>query len=137
MRIAQATTMHWGGLPNMDYAFGTHTLLAGETGSGKTSLIDAIVAVMAGGDSRKSKFNTAQTQNTPSAKKSKRTIPSYITGSNGMGRFLRSNGAHGYVCVAWIQDEGDGPYGTPFTAIIGGEATLDRDVERTPSLSGE
>ena len=121
----------------MDYSFGTHTLLAGETGSGKTSLIDAIIAVMAGGDSRKSKFNTAQTQNTPSAKKSKRTIPSYITGSNGMGRFLRSNGAHGYVCVAWIQDEGDGPYGTPFTAIIGGEATLDRDVERTPSLSGE
>jgi energy-coupling factor transporter ATP-binding protein EcfA2 len=129
--------MHWAGLPNMDYAFGTHTLLAGETGSGKTSLIDAIVAVMAGGDSRKSKFNTAQTQNTPSAKKSKRTVPSYITGSNGMGRFLRPNGAHGYVCVAWIQDEGDGPYGMPFTAIIGGEATLDRDVERTPSLSGE
>lgn len=137
MRIAQATTMHWGGLPNMDYAFGTHTLLAGETGSGKTSLIDAIVAVMAGGDSRKSKFNTAQTQSTPSAKKSKRTIPSYITGSNGMGRFLRPNGAHGYVCVAWTQDEGDGSYGTPFTAILGGEATLDRDVDRTPSLNGE
>jgi energy-coupling factor transporter ATP-binding protein EcfA2 len=137
MRIAQATTMHWGGLPNMDYAFGGHTLLAGETGSGKTSLIDAIVAVMAGGDSRKSKFNTAQTQSTPSAKKSKRTIASYITGSNGMGRFLRPNGAHGYVCVAWIQDEGDGPFGIPFTAIIGGEASLDRDVEKTPSLSGE
>ncbi|UPK05917.1 SbcC/MukB-like Walker B domain-containing protein [Bradyrhizobium sp. 170] len=137
MRIAQATTMHWGGLPNIDYAFGGHTLLAGETGSGKTSLIDAIVAVMAGGDSRKSKFNTAQTQSAPSAKKSKRTIPSYITGSNGMGRFLRPNGAHGYVCVAWIQDAGDGPFGMPFTAIIGGEATLDRDVEKTPSLSGE
>lgn len=137
MRIAQATTLHWGGLPNMDYAFGTHTLLAGETGSGKTSLIDAIVAVMAGGDSRKSKFNTAQTQNAPSAKKSRRTIPSYICGSNGMGRFLRPNGAHGYVCVAWVQDEGDGSFGTPFTAIIGGEATLDRDAERTATLSGE
>lgn len=137
MRIVQATTLHWGGLPNMDYAFGAHTLLAGETGSGKTSLIDAIVAVMAGGDSRKSKFNTAQTQNAPSAKKSKRTIPSYITGSNGMGRFLRPSGAHGYVCVAWTQDDGDGPYGTRFTAIIGGEANLDRDVERTPSLNGE
>jgi len=121
----------------MDYAFGGHTLLAGETGSGKTSLIDAIVAVMAGGDSRKSKFNTAQSQSTPSAKKSKRTIASYITGSNGMGRFLRQNGAHGYVCVGWIQDSDDGPFGMPFTAIIGGEATLDRDVEKTPSLSGE
>lgn len=121
----------------MNYVFGGHTLLAGETGSGKTTLIDAIVAVMAGGDSRKSKFNTAQTQSTPSAKKSKRTIASYITGSNGMGRFLRPNGAHGYVCVGWIQDGGDGPFGTPFTAIIGGEANLDRDVEKTPSLGGE
>lgn len=121
----------------MDYAFGTHTLLAGETGSGKTSLIDAIIAVMAGGDSRKSKFNTAQTQSAPSAKKSRRTIPSYICGSNGMGRFLRPNGAHGYVCVAWLQDDGDGPFGTPFTAIIGGESTLDRDAERTATLNGE
>src|ERR1700722_2807726 len=97
MRIAQATTMHWAGLPNADYAFGVHSLLAGETGSGKTSLIDAIVAVLAGGDSRKSKFNTAQTQSAPSAKKSKRTIPSYITGSNGMGRYLRASGADGYA----------------------------------------
>ena len=137
MRIAQATTLHWGGLPNADYAFGVHTLLAGETGSGKTSLIDAIVAVMAGGDSRKSKFNTAQSQSAPSARKSKRTIASYIAGSNGMGRFLRANGAHGYVCVAWVEDEGDGSYGTPFTAILGGEATLDRDAEKTATLSGE
>lgn len=137
MRIAQATTLHWGGLPNMDYDFGAHTLLAGETGSGKTSLIDAIVAAMAGGDGRKSKFNTAQSQNTPSTRKTKRTIASYITGSNGMGGFLRPNGAHGYVCVAWDKDERDGPYGTPFTAILGGEATLDRDVEKTATLNGE
>jgi energy-coupling factor transporter ATP-binding protein EcfA2 len=137
MRILRATTLHWGGLPNMDYDFGTHTLLAGETGSGKTSLIDAIVAVMAGGDSRKSKFNTAQSQAGQSAKKSRRTLASYITGSNGMGRFLRSAGAYGYVCVAWTQDENDGPYGTPFTAIVGAEATLDRDVERVATLNGD
>src|SRR5712671_6297344 len=137
MRIAQATTLNWGGLPTRDYPIGAYTLFAGETGSGKTSLIDAVVAVMAGGDSRKSKFNTAQSQSAPSARKSKRTIASYIAGSNGMGRFLRANGAHGYVCVAWMQDEGDGSYGTPFTAIIGGEASLDRDAERTATLNGE
>jgi energy-coupling factor transporter ATP-binding protein EcfA2 len=137
MRIAQATTLHWGGLPNMDYAFGAHTLLAGETGSGKTSLIDAIVAVMAGGDSRKSKFNTAQSQAGQSAKKTRRTLASYITGSNGMGRFLRPAGAYGYVCVAWEQDDNDGLYGTKFTAILGAEATLDRDVERTATLNGD
>jgi energy-coupling factor transporter ATP-binding protein EcfA2 len=137
MRIAQASTLHWGGLPNMDYQFGAHTLLAGETGSGKTSLIDAIVAVMAGGDSRKSKFNTAQLQAGQSAKKSRRTLASYITGSNGMGRFLRASGAHGYVCVAWAQDQNDGPNGAPFTAIIGADATLERDAERTATLNGD
>jgi predicted nuclease with TOPRIM domain len=137
MRIAQATTLHWGGLPNMDYDFGAHTLLAGETGSGKTSLIDAIIAVMAGGDARKSKFNTAQSQAGQSAKKTRRTLASYVTGSNGMGGYLRAAGAHGYVCVAWTQDENDGPYGTPFTAILGAEATLDRDVERAATLNGD
>jgi hypothetical protein len=137
MRIAQASTLHWGGLPNMDYGFGAHTLLAGETGSGKTSLIDAIVAVMAGGDSRKSKFNTAQTQAGQSAKKSRRTLASYIAGSNGMGGFLRPAGAYGYVCVTCTQDESDGPHGTLFTAILGCEATLDRDVERTATLNGD
>src|SRR5580704_1454024 len=137
MRIAQATTLNWGGLPTRDYPIGAYTLFAGETGSGKTSLIDAIVAVMAGGDSRKSKFNTAQSQAGQSAKKSRRTLASYITGSNGMGSFLRSAGAYGYVCVAWTQDENDGPYGTPFTAIVGAEATLDRDVERAATLNAD
>jgi Putative exonuclease SbcCD, C subunit/P-loop containing region of AAA domain len=121
----------------MDYEFGAHTLLAGETGSGKTSLIDAIVAVMAGGDARKSKFNAAQSQAAQSAKKSRRTLASYITGSNGMGGFLRPAGAHGYVCVAWTQDDNDGSYGTPFTAILGAEATLDRDVERAATLNSD
>jgi energy-coupling factor transporter ATP-binding protein EcfA2 len=129
MRIKQVSTLHWGGLPNMDYPFGAHTLLAGETGSGKTSLIDAIVAVMAGGGSRYSKFNIAQAQPGQSSKKSRRTLASYVVGGNGMGRFLRPGGAHGYVCVSWDTDESDGPYGTPFTALIGAEASLEREAE--------
>jgi P-loop containing region of AAA domain len=137
MRIAQVTTLNWGGLPNRDYPIGAYTLFAGETGSGKTSLIDAIVAVMAGGDSRKSKFNTAQAQPGQSSKKSKRTLASYVAGSDGMRGFLRPAGAHAYVCVAWVQDEHDGTYGTPFTAVIGAEATLDRETERTATLSGD
>jgi len=128
MRIKQVSTLHWGGLPNMDYPFGAHTLLAGETGSGKTSLIDAIVAIMAGGGSRY-KFNIAQAQPGQSSKKSRRTLASYVVGGNGMGRFLRPGGAHGYVCVSWDKDESDGPYGTPFTAIIGAEASLERETD--------
>jgi Putative exonuclease SbcCD, C subunit/P-loop containing region of AAA domain len=137
MRIAQATTLNWGGLPNRDYPIGAYTLFAGETGSGKTSLIDAVVAVMAGGDSRKSKFNTAQTQPGQSSKKSRRTLASYVTGSDGMGGYLRPTGAHAYAGVAWAQDEHDGTYGTPFTAIIGAEAALDRETERTATLTGD
>ena len=129
MRIHQATTLHWSGLPNMDYSFGMHTLLAGETGSGKTSLIDAVVAVIAGAGSRDLKFNFAQSQPGRSSKKSKRTFASYVIGSNGMGRFLRASGAHGYVCVAWEKDPHDGPYGTPFTAIVGAEAVPERELE--------
>jgi hypothetical protein len=137
MRIVQASTLNWGGLPNRDYPIGAYTLFAGETGSGKTSLIDAVVAVMAGGDSRKSKFNTAQTQPGQSSKKSKRTLASYVTGSDGMDGYLRPAGAHAYASVAWRQDEHDGIYGTPFTAIIGAEAVLDRETERTATLTGD
>lgn len=129
MRIKQATTLNWGGLPNMDYLFGGYTLLAGETGSGKTSLIDAVVAVMAGASSRDAKYNVAQAQAGRTSKKSRRTLASYIVGSNGMGRFLRPGGAHGYACVAWDCDPYDGPYGTPFTAIVGSEAVLERESE--------
>jgi hypothetical protein len=128
MHISQATTLNWGGLPNRDYPLGTYTLLAGETGSGKTSLIDAIVAVIGGGGTLKSKFNTAQSQSGQSSKKSQRTLASYITGSNGMERFLRPGGAHGYVCISWKQDANDGTYGVPFTAIVGAEAGIDRDA---------
>lgn len=128
MYITQATTLNWGGLPNRDYPLGDHTLLAGETGSGKTSLIDAIVCVIGGGGALRSKFNTAQSQTTPSSKKSQRTLPSYVTGSDGMGRFLRPMGALGYVCISWKQDARDGAYGVPFTAIVGAEAAVDRDA---------
>jgi hypothetical protein len=128
MHLAQATTLNWGGLPNRDYALGTHTLLAGETGSGKTSLIDAVVAVMGGGGQLKSKFNTAQSQAGQSSKKSQRTLASYVAGSDGMGRFLRPAGAHGYVCVAWRKDPNDGDHGEPFTAIVGVEAAVDREA---------
>jgi energy-coupling factor transporter ATP-binding protein EcfA2 len=113
----------------MDYSFGGYTLLAGETGSGKTSLIDAVVSVMAGASSRDAKYNVAQAQAGRTSKKSRRTLASYIVGSNGMGRFLRPGGAHGYACVAWDRDPYDGPYGTPFTAIVGSEAVLERESE--------
>ncbi|WFU40779.1 SbcC/MukB-like Walker B domain-containing protein [Bradyrhizobium sp. CB82] len=128
MHIAQVTTLNWGGLPDRDYPLGTYTLLAGESGSGKTHLIDAVVAVMGGGGSLKSKFNTAQAQAGQSSKKTQRTLASYVVGSDGMGRFLRPAGAHGYVCVSWNRDANDGSYGEPFTAIVGVEAAVDRDA---------
>ena len=92
-------------------------------------MIDAVVAIMAGAGGRDAKFNFAQAQAGKSSKKSKRTFASYLTGSNGMGRFLRPAGAHGYIGVAWDKDPLDGDHGTPFTAIIGAEALPERETE--------
>ncbi len=39
--------------------------------------------------------------------------------------------------MAWAQDAHDGTYGTPFTAIIGAEAALDRETERNATLTGD
>jgi len=121
----------------MDYAFGAHTLLAGETGSAKTSLIDAIVAVMAGGDTRKSKFNTAQTQNCPSAKEKQAHHRFLHRRQQCMGRFLRANGAHGYVCVSWAQDEGDGSYALHLPRLSEAKRALIGMSKKQPLLNGE
>lgn len=46
MWIERVITLNWGTLPDREYPLGPVTLLAGHTGSGKSTLEDAIQTVM-------------------------------------------------------------------------------------------
>ncbi len=126
MKMIQASVVNWGHLPQQDVSFGGLTLLAGESGAGKTSFIDAIIAVATGNDPRYARYNAAQTEGAKSAKKSKRTFASYVLGADDSGPAHRAEGAHGYAAIAWEPDASDRDYGAPFTAIVGGEARSDK-----------
>jgi len=126
MKMIQASVVNWGHLPHQDVSFGGLTLLAGESGAGKTSFIDAIIAVATGNDPRYARYNAAQTEGAKSAKKSKRTFASYVLGADDSGPAHRAEGAHGYAAIAWEPDASDRDYGAPFTAIVGGEARSDK-----------
>lgn len=125
MRLEQVTTVNWGHLPICDVRFGNVTLLGGESGSGKTSLIDAVIAVMTGNERRFAKYNAAQSE-MHSSKKSRRDLASYVLGADDSGVPHRPHGAHGYAAIYWEPDGKDGALGKPFTAIIGVEARHDR-----------
>lgn len=125
MKLEQVTTVNWGHLPICDVRFGNVTLLGGESGSGKTSLIDAVIAVMTGNERRFAKYNAAQSES-HSNKKSRRDLASYILGADDSGVPHRPHGAHGYSAIYWEPDGKDGERGKPFTAIIGAEARHDR-----------
>lgn len=124
MRMFQVTTVYWGLLPVGDVGLGKVTLLGGESGSGKSSIIDAMIAVMTGNEARFARYNSAQTE-TQSHKKTKRSLGSYVLGFDDSGPPHRQFGAHGYAAISWIPDETDEGPSQPFTAIIGAEVRPD------------
>ncbi|TIN49353.1 MAG: hypothetical protein E5Y32_02075 [Mesorhizobium sp.] len=125
MRIVQVSTVHWGLLPIGDVRIGSVTLLGGESGSGKSSIIDAMIAVMTGNEARFARYNSAQAES-QSHKKTKRSLGSYILGFDDSGPPHRQFGAHGYAAISWEPDDSDEGPAQPFTAIIGAEVRPDR-----------
>lgn len=49
MKLRELILVNWGTIPNGTYRFDGSTCLSGETGAGKTSMLDGMIAVMTGG----------------------------------------------------------------------------------------
>ncbi|MFQ3451775.1 SbcC/MukB-like Walker B domain-containing protein [Bradyrhizobium sp. UFLA01-814] len=125
MIIQHVTTVNWGQLPIGDVRLAEVVLLAGETGAGKSSFIDAVIGVMTGNELRFAKYNSAQSEAT-SSRKTKRTVASYVLGADDSAEPHRQHGAHGYAGIYFEPDKRDDGAGQPFTAIVGAEARLER-----------
>lgn len=141
MRAVDLILVNWGPTPDGAYALPEIAAFTGDTGAGKTSIIDASIAVMTGASTRLGKFNVAADDGHGVRHRNVvyRTLPSYILGAQDQA-YARPNGAHGYAAMTF--EPAVVEKAKPFSAIIGGSAVLSEtelpggSKKREPSMTG-
>lgn len=123
MKLDRLILVNWGALCSDEYPMGNMTLLTGPTGSGKSTLIDALQTVMTAVHQNIFNYNPGQDETSQGARngKTKRTLWSYIVGAED-NLFARPDGAHGYVAAVFKPSEGEAV--KEFTAIVGASAHI-------------
>jgi uncharacterized protein YPO0396 len=124
MKLDKLILVNWGALRSQEYPMGGMTLLTGPTGSGKSTMLDALQTVMTAVYQNIFNYNPGQDETTQGARngKTKRTLWSYIVGAED-NLFARPDGAHGYVAAVFRPSEGE--EGREFTALIAASARVD------------
>src|ERR1051326_2032660 len=105
MRLIRTILVNWGTLPSRMFDLIGTTAFTGETGAGKTSIIDAMITTMTGGSSRLGRLNSASDDGKGNRKREAiyRTIESYILG--GHNSLFARDSAHGYVVLQFEPDD--------------------------------
>lgn len=129
MKLDKLILVNWGSLQTQEYAMGNMTLLTGPTGSGKSTMLDALQTVMTATYQNVFSYNPGQDESSQSARngKTKRTLWSYITGAED-NLFARPEGANGYIAAVFKPSEGE--EGKCFTALVAASARVDGSGER-------
>lgn len=125
MKLDKLVLINWGQLRPGDFEMGDMTLLSGESGSGKTTMIDALQTVMTGANKNILVYNAGQDEVTQGQKrgKTKRTMESYIVGAE-YSNFSRPNGAQGYIAAVFRPSKGEDSL-KPFTALVAASARVE------------
>jgi len=125
MHMAKLICVNWGNLPPGEYPLGLVTLLSGGSGTGKTTLADAIQTVMTAAKRGLFTYNPGQEETTQHGRHGKlpRTLPSYILGCDD-NLYARPQGAYGYAAIVFVPSSGEDGGGV-FTAIVGVRAYLE------------
>lgn len=129
MKLDKLVLMNWGALRSGEYPMGSMTLLTGPTGSGKSTMLDALQTVMTAAHQNLFSYNPGQDETNQGTRngKTKRTLWSYIVGAED-NLFARPEGAHGYIAAVFKPSEGE--QGKDFTALIGAAARIDGSGDR-------
>lgn len=141
MKARELILVNWGSIPDNAYALPDIGAFTGDTGAGKTSILDAMVAVMTGASSRIGRFNNASDDGRGTRHRNVvyRTLQSYILGAQDQS-YARPGGAHGYAVMTF--EPAATEKAQPFSAIIGASAVLG-EIEsgstkiREPRLNGK
>lgn len=134
MKLDRLILVNWGALRSGEYPMGNMSLLTGPTGSGKSTMLDALQTVMTAVYQNVFSYNPGQDETTQSARngKTKRTLWSYIVGAED-NLFARPDGAHGYVAAVFKPSEGE--TGKEFTALVAAAARVDGSGDRRQAVS--
>ena len=130
MKLDRLILVNWGQIPPGDYDMGDMTLLTGETGSGKSTMLDGLQTVMTAAYNGILNYNPGQDEVTQGQRrgKSKRSVESYVVGAE-YSKFSRPDGAQGYVAAVFRPDKNE-PELNPFTAVIAIAARVDGAGEK-------
>lgn len=124
MKLDRLIFVNWGQLPSGSYDLGNLTLLTGETGSGKSTMLDGLQTVMTAAFKGIMQYNSGQDEAGQGGRgKSRRDLESYIVGAE-YSKFSRPEGAHGYIAAVFQPDAGEEQC-KPMTAVVAASAHLD------------
>ncbi|MDH5425798.1 MAG: hypothetical protein OEY29_12460 [Gammaproteobacteria bacterium] len=118
--------INWGNIPNIEFEMGPVNLLSGGSGSGKTTVGDAIQTIMTAAHETLFQYNPGQDETTQRGRGGKRvrTLASYVLGCDD-GSYARPNDAtDGYLAAVFHPTAGE--TAEPFTALIAVRAYLDQ-----------
>lgn len=122
MKLNSLILLNWGTLPDRTFDFVGTSALTGETGAGKTSVIDAMITVMTGGSSRLGRLNSASDDGKGARKRDAiyRTIEGYILG--GHNKLFARETAYSYVALLFVPEDHEKSHARPFTAVLAASA---------------
>ncbi len=135
MRLAQIGLINWANLDNRDYAFDGVNLVTGPSGTGKTTLLDAIQTLMTAAKAGLFQYNPGQDEaSQQSRNKTTRTLASYILGCDETS-FARPYYCSGYIIGVFVPDTGE--VGEPFSAVFAVSADLEESGTRRAAKENE
>jgi uncharacterized protein YPO0396 len=125
MKLDRLVLVNWGQLRPGNFDMGDMTLLTGETGSGKSTMLDGLQTIMTASNKGIMNYNPGQDEVTQGQRKgkTKRTLESYVVGAE-YNNFSRRDGAQGFMAAVFRPSHGE-EYLKPFTALVAASARVE------------
>ena len=123
MKIKKLITLNWANLPNGEYLFDNLVFLTGETGVGKSTMLDAIQTIMTGAQKNITIYNAGQDEaQNKKRNKEYRTLEGYCVGEDRF-KFARPKGCITTIAVVFASTKNEKK--NLFTAVL----NVDVDME--------
>lgn len=123
MKIKKLITLNWANLPNGEYLFDNLVFLTGETGVGKSTMLDAIQTIMTGAQKNITLYNAGQDEaQNKKRNKEYRTLEGYCVGEDRF-KFARPHGCITTIAIVFASTKNEKQ--NLFTAVL----NVDVDME--------